>query len=121
MSAIENRCPFCEIVAKRAPAFILGECASAVAFAPLNPVVSGHTLVVPRVHVEDAIEDPAVTADVFGAAADYVSRLRREGVHYDFNLIASTGAAATQTVKHLHVHIVPRRDGDGLLLPWSFV
>jgi diadenosine tetraphosphate (Ap4A) HIT family hydrolase len=37
----------------------------------------------------------------------------------DCNLITSDGAAATQTVKHLHVHIVPRRDGDGLTLPWS--
>lgn len=42
-----------------------------------------------------------------------------EAMGTDFNLITSAGAAATQTVAHLHVHYVPRRTGDGLGLPWT--
>ena len=83
-------------------------------FEPLNPVTPGHRLFVPSVHVTDAAEDPAVTAEVYRAAAEYARRVGRP-----FNLITSAGPAATQSVYHLHVHYVPRADGDGLHLPWT--
>lgn len=82
-------------------------------FEPLGPVVPGHLLVVPRQHVTDARTDPAVTAKVFGVAA----LVAAEGGAC--NLITSAGPEATQTVFHLHVHVVPRRPDDGLRLPWS--
>ncbi|HEY3477867.1 MAG TPA: HIT domain-containing protein, partial [Streptomyces sp.] len=71
------------------------------------------TLVVPRVHVADAGVDPDVTAAVMRRAAELA------GVVESANIITSVGAAATQTVFHLHVHVVPRRVGDGLALPWT--
>jgi histidine triad (HIT) family protein len=84
-------------------------------FAPLGPVVRGHRLVVPKAHVQDAAEDPAVTAETFRVAALVA---RQVG---PCNLITSVGAEATQSVFHLHVHVVPRRLGDGLKLPWTDV
>lgn len=118
-------CPFCEIVADRAPAEVLHRWHVAtegrwhlmevVAFVPLAPVTMGHVLVVPFTHVEDAAADPEVTAITMQCAARYASDFRVGA----FNLITSAGAAATQTVRHLHAHIVPRRSGDGLTLPWS--
>lgn len=83
-------------------------------FTPLNPVTSGHRLFVPKIHVEDATVRPDVTGYTFGAAAAWG---RAQGV--PFNLITSAGREATQTVFHLHVHYVPRREGDGLHLPWT--
>jgi histidine triad (HIT) family protein len=83
-----------------------------VSFEPLGPVVPGHLLVVPKRHVTDARVDPAVTADTYRVAA----LLAREAG--ECNLITSVGAAATQSVFHLHVHVVPRRPSDGLRLPW---
>ena len=83
-------------------------------FAPLGPVVPGHTLFVPVVHAEDASEHPSLTGLVFNAAARWA---RQQS--YDYNLITSAGSAATQTVRHLHVHVVPRREHDGLTLPWT--
>lgn len=83
-------------------------------FEPLNPVVSGHRLFVSRRHVTDASVDPEVTAEVVAAASHYA---QWQGV--DFNLITSGGSYATQTVFHLHVHYVPRFEGDGLTLPWT--
>ena len=62
-------CVFCEIVAGRAPAKMVVEWSDAVAFVPLNPVVEGHTLVVPRVHVADATDSPNVTGQVMARAA----------------------------------------------------
>jgi histidine triad (HIT) family protein len=85
-----------------------------VSFTPLNPVVPGHLLIVPTVHVADARANQLVTGMTFAEAA----RIAR-GIDSDFNLITSAGPDATQTVFHLHVHLIPRRAGDGLKLPWT--
>ena len=71
-------------------------------------------LVVPVRHVADALDDPALTGDVFRFAA-VLGRLLR----VPCNLIDIAGAVATQTVMHLHVHLVPRSEGDGVHLSWT--
>jgi histidine triad (HIT) family protein len=104
-------CPFCDRIERGEYEAAYGD---SVAFAPLNPVTPGHLLVVPRKHVADAFEVPSVTAQVMEAAA-FIG-----GGRYDScNVITSVGAPATQSVRHLHLHLVPRRDGDGLHLPWT--
>ncbi|HEY8977705.1 MAG TPA: HIT family protein [Burkholderiaceae bacterium] len=110
----ESPCPFCEIAAGRAPAAIVGDWPDALAIRPLNPVVPDHLLVIPRVHVAHALTDPIVTGAVMARAAG-LGQL----IGCDLNLITSVGPAATQTVRHLHIHIVPRVEGDGLALPWT--
>lgn len=104
-------CVFCDIVAGLESADIVCEWDYAVAFIPLAPVVPGHVVVVPRVHVPDFTTDPLISAEVMRCAAQIADP--------PCNVITSAGAAATQTVFHLHLHIVPRADGDGLALPWS--
>jgi histidine triad (HIT) family protein len=84
---------------------------------PLNPVVPGHILVVPRNHVEHFGEDPITSGMVMAHAAQLVQGYAEDGAA--FNIITSIGAEATQTVRHLHVHIIPRVEGDGLKLPWT--
>lgn len=86
---------------------------SVVAFEPLNPVTEGHLLVVPKAHVRDALGKPDVTAATMKVAATLATA--------PCNIITSAGTEATQTVFHLHLHIVPRRVADGLRLPWSEV
>jgi histidine triad (HIT) family protein len=108
-----NDCVFCQIVAGEAPAEIVHENEVAVAFVPLGPVTPGHVLVVPRQHVEDALVNPAITATTMLVAAQVAQE------SYPCNLITSAGHEASQTVFHLHIHVVPRRAGDGLALPWS--
>lgn len=109
-------CPFCQRISKAEYEGIY-YMEGVVFFEPLNPVVPGHRLFVPRKHVVDAAGDPKVTAEVFGAAAVYAEQ--RRFFHTDFNLITSAGREATQSVFHLHVHYVPRRKDDGLPLPWT--
>jgi len=70
-------------------------------------------LVIPAVHVADVEVNPAVSALTMTAAAELA------GEHPACNVITSRGADATQKVFHLHIHVVPRRAGDGLALPWS--
>lgn len=86
-----------------------------VAFQPLNPVTPGHFLVVPRKHVMNAFEGPAQA----GRAMSFAAKLATDMDLVAANFITSAGSAATQTVRHLHLHVVPRRDGDGLHLPWT--
>lgn len=109
-------CVFCEIirVGKYDEMFMDRVRESVVSFVPLNPVTPGHRLFVPATHVRDAVENPSVTADTYFVAASWARKERRS-----FNLITSVGRDATQSVFHLHVHYVPRTDGDGLHLPWT--
>lgn len=104
-------CVFCEIADGRGPATVIRRWSDAVAIVPLNPVVDGHLLVLPTSHVSDATEDPQVTAATMRRAAELAQP--------PCNIIASAGLEATQTVFHLHLHIVPRRADDGLALPWT--
>lgn len=106
-------CVFCAIVAGEAPATIVREWDDTVAILPRGGCTEGHVLVLPRVHVADAGVDPEVTARTMARAAELMAE------HENANIITSRGAEATQTVYHLHVHVVPRVEGDGLALPWT--
>jgi histidine triad (HIT) family protein len=112
MSDTED-CPFCEIVAFRTPATHRYMWDDAVAIVPLKPVTEGHTLIIPRVHVADFAEQPDVTATTMHRAAEFAAQLGGP-----MNLITSRGRETTQSVFHLHLHLVPRTKDDGLALPW---
>lgn len=104
-------CPFCAIVADPSLATVTATWRDALAIVPLNPVAPGHQLVIPRTHVPHARTARVLTGRMFAHAAEIAPAAA--------NLITSIGRAATQTVMHLHVHVVPRADGDGLHLPWT--
>jgi histidine triad (HIT) family protein len=108
-------CPFCDVGEIRSTIeWMYGaDSTQHMVFEPLDPVVTGHLLVVPVVHVQDATEDPLVTAMSAGVSARVAQRYRSA------NILTSVGTPATQTVQHLHWHVVPRRTGDGLRLPWT--
>lgn len=115
-SLMAEECPFCDpeqFVARAVRLDIHHNGFPIYKAVPLNPVVRGHRIFFPKTHVSDAGEDPKMTAAVFRAAAEHASQFSA------FNLITSKGTEATQSVFHLHVHVVPRYSGDGLKLPWS--
>lgn len=113
-------CAFCDIAAGTAHATVVAEWPETIAVLPRDRdgkrgCTDGHVLLIPRVHVADAATDPLVTGITMARAAELANRLD----YADFNIITSRGAAATQTVFHLHVHLIPRVEGDGLALPWT--
>lgn len=111
-----NTCVFCAIADGNAPAEIVREWDDALALHPLDPVTDGHLIVIPRAHVPNFTASAVQASYITLRAAELVASLpEAEG----WNLITSAGTAATQTVMHLHVHLVPRRTGDGLALPWT--
>ncbi|TIH29827.1 HIT family protein [Subtercola vilae] len=112
-------CPFCQIVRKEVPAEIIYETDDTLAFFPLEPATRGHTMIIPKRHIRsflDAeprdIEPLGLTTLRVGVALQNV--LRPEGM----NLISSAGEAASQTVEHLHIHLVPRWVDDAVGEIW---
>lgn len=115
----DDSCPFCPIIKGEAPAKVLADGISSIAIEPLNPVTPGHFIVIPRQHVTDAYDDPGVTATAMFDASQWAKMFSwRDDRYKSVNLITSVGTAATQSVFHLHIHVVPRADNDGLALPW---
>lgn len=106
-------CVFCDIVEGITDTRITFEWDGVIAFEPLNPVAPGHMLIVPERHVPDAAVEPWLTAQVMFYAALIAQDVEPA------NIITSIGWQASQTVMHLHVHVVPRRLADGLALPWT--
>lgn len=107
-----NDCVFCGKDKIKSNIIELGGC---YIFEPLNPVVPGHLIVVPKTHITDFAVQDLIAAETFKVASYWV----REHLKGDYNLITSKGKSATQSIMHFHIHLVPRQDGDGLLLPWT--
>lgn len=113
---MSESCVFCEIVAGESPADVVYNAPHVLGITPLNPVTEGHKIFIPKQHVSDAIDDPGITAITMREASWY----GKERASSDqMNLITSVGPEATQSVYHLHIHLVPRRYGDLLSLPWT--
>lgn len=92
---------------------------SIVAFFPDKPATLGHTLIVPSCHVPDIWSLDSVTAQALTTATLVVAHASREALSPDgLNVIQSNGEAATQSVFHLHVHVVPRSTGDTMGKIW---
>lgn len=106
-------CVFCKKIREELNITFPGGDDTVIYFEPLNPVTPGHLLIVPTKHVEDFSENINVSSRVMAEAAILAKNMG------DCNLITSKGEFATQTIKHLHIHLIPRRKGDNLKLPWS--
>ena len=113
-------CVFCQIVEDTRRCVLLAEDEAALAFMDIHPANDGHCLVIPKTHCPTLFETPP---DVFASVARLTVRvanavqvaLRPDGL----SLVQANGGGANQTVPHLHVHVLPRRTGDGLPLNWS--
>ena len=106
-------CLFCEIAQGKGLAARVLETDAVTAFLDHRPLFPGHTLVIPREHVETLGDLPGgLTAPLFDAAAA-VARALEAGLGSDGSFVAVNNRVS-QSVPHLHVHVVPRRRGDGL-------
>ena len=118
---MDPSCIFCAIAAGTAPSYRIYEDDAAVAFLDLAPLREGHTLVIPRTHVTDVMADGGGQALIdIGPAVHQVSRRLMEVFNADgISLLQANRAAAGQVVFHLHIHLVPRHEGDRSPLRWE--
>ena len=113
--AFDESCIFCKIAKKQAQASIVYEDKDTMAFLDIRPLVMGHTLVIPKAHFVDIFDIPekeicrvhAVTKQVALAVKDAT---RADGI----SIIQQNGKPAGQDIFHLHVHVVPRFEGQKL-------
>ena len=113
-------CVFCKIVAGQIPAAKVYEDAETLAFMDIGPVIKGHTLVIPKAHVESLADAPADMLARLGAVVQRIARAQADGLKADGNnVILANGRAAGQEVPHLHLHVVPRFHNDGHRWNWA--
>ena len=110
---MEAGCVFCSIVAGEIPAEIVLDEPDFVAFLDARPVFKGHTLLVPREHVVTLPDLPAGLRDGFLEAAQRLARAVVDGLGAQGSFVAMNNVVS-QSVAHLHLHVVPRTKGDGL-------
>ena len=112
-------CVFCRIMAKQIPATVVHEDEHTLAFMDIGQVNPGHVLVALKKHAENIFAlDDAQAAAVFRSAAKVARAIRGAFEPQGLSVYQANGAAAGQTVFHLHIHLVPRYEGDGMALTW---
>jgi histidine triad (HIT) family protein len=117
---VSDDCIFCAIVAGKAPARILAEDETTMAFLDIFPITRGHALAIPKRHYQDVRDLPAGELAASATMAQRLamaafSELGADGV----NLFQSNGELAFQTVFHFHIHVLPRYRGDGFTLSFG--
>ncbi len=106
-------CIFCKIAQGKIPEELIYESDNFIAFPDANPNVKGHTLIIPRKHYVNMMDMPATLGrelmDAIKSVADIKLKQGAEG----FNIIQNNFPAAGQVVMHAHIHLLPRKKGDG--------
>ena len=114
-------CTFCDLVRGAGEVSACYEDADAVAFMDIQPVNAGHVLVVPRAHYESLFDVPReLGVHLFDVTMRVASAVKRVMKCEGMNIVVNSGAAAGQDEFHYHVHIIPRRKGDGFDVPLPF-
>lgn len=116
-----GHCIFCDIIKGAAEVSMCYEDGLALAFMDIQPVNPGHALVVPRKHYESLIDLPHdVGMHLYSVAMQLSPVIRRVAGTEGMNLVISSGESAGQDVYHFHIHLIPRRRGDGFDVPLPF-
>ena len=107
-------CVFCEIVAEAAPAVRVYEDDDILGILDIRPFSRGHTLVIPKQHSVDLTDTPVSTLAAMMAVGKRIAGATRvsELAATGNNVAINDGKSAMQSVFHIHLHVIPRRDGD---------
>lgn len=121
MRLADRHCTFCDLIHGAGEASICYEDSDAVAFMDIQPVNTGHVLVVPRRHYERFEDVPGgLAAHLFDVATELVPAVKKVASAEGINIIVNSGRAAGQDEPHYHVHVIPRLAGDGFDVPLPF-
>ena len=110
---VDDNCLFCRIVSGEVPATLVYVDEHSAAFLDHRPLFHGHTLLVPRAHVETLVELPQKLVGPFFEAAQLLARAVEHAMNAEGSFVAMNNRVS-QSVPHLHIHVVPRRKKDGL-------
>ncbi len=115
-------CVFCKIRDGQIPSYKVHEDERTLAFMDINPLNSGHCLVVTKAHAPTLFEASVEDLAAVMATVKKLARALRDAVQPDgLNLLQANGAAAFQSVPHFHIHLVPRWKNDGKGFDWKLI
>jgi histidine triad (HIT) family protein len=106
-------CLFCRIIDKAEPAYVVDETPDTVSFLDTRPVFKGHVLIVPRPHLVTLVDLPPHLTEPLFTAVQRTAQAMTTALQADGSFVAVNNTVS-QSVPHLHVHVVPRRRKDGL-------
>ncbi|MDE5546076.1 MAG: HIT family protein [Anaeroplasmataceae bacterium] len=110
-----SSCVFCKILSGELPSYKIYEDEYTYAFLDIAKDVDGHTVVIPKKHVTNIIDCDPITLSKVTEAIRLISKHYVEDLGYDgVNVLNASGKAAEQSVFHLHFHIIPRKEADGI-------
>ena len=117
---MNSNCIFCKIVAGQLPACKVYEDTDTLAFMDIGPIVPGHTLVIPKKHIDPLTAAPPEVLHKLIVVVQSIARAQLKAFKADgVNVIQSNGRAAGQVVPHLHFHVIPRFASDGHHWNWK--
>ncbi|MGC2657935.1 MAG: HIT family protein, partial [Bryobacteraceae bacterium] len=110
---VSNACIFCKIIAKDAPSSLVYEDEKTIAFLDVHPLFPGHVLLSPRGHYETITDLPGGLVEPLFSVTRMLAKAVESATHSEGTFIAINNRVS-QSVPHLHVHVVPRKRKDGL-------
>lgn len=116
---MNDNCIFCKIAAGIIPSATVYEDDDFRAILDIAPAHKGHVIILPKVHADNLFSLPdEVASKLLPVAKKVAAAVKRTTGCDGVNLLQNNGTAAGQSVFHLHVHVVPRFEGDGILPVW---
>ena len=113
-------CIFCRIIAGGIPCRKIVEKRNILCFLDIGPVVTGHTLVIPKRHIRNIFDMPPEIAAELGHELPALARAICAAVQAPAcHILLNSGIEAMQSVHHAHYHIIPRKNGDSFFVPWN--
>ena len=113
-------CIFCKIVSGEFSSFTIYEDDDFKVILDRFPSGEGHSLIIPKAHVPNIFEiDPALAGKAFSLAVKIAGVLKETFNVADMNIVQNNGPLSGQTVDHFHIHLIPRRKGDGIKVGWK--
>jgi len=109
-------CLFCKIASGEIPSKKIYEDEHSFAFLDINPAAEGHALVIPKRHCRDIFDAPEAELQSLIIAVKEVAGMMKKLGYEDVNILQNTGKHAGQIVHHLHFHVIPRREEDGIFI-----
>jgi histidine triad (HIT) family protein len=108
-------CVFCRIINKELENMIFFENEFVIGMLDINPVVPGHSLIIPKTHSENTMDIDERTLFELIKGVKHVGKILKEKLNIDgYNILSANGKCAQQTVFHTHYHIIPRYNNDNL-------
>ena len=118
--SMDQNCIFCKIIQGEIPSAKVYEDEEVFAFLDISQVTKGHTLIIPKKHVENIYEtNEEIASSLFARVPKIANALKKAYQPAGINILNNNGKAAGQTVFHIHIHLIPRYDeSDGYDAKW---